>query len=213
MHRAWLLLGLAVAGDAWALDPQMWGVGPRIGTMFAPLRYPSKFPEVIEENPDTTLEKFRFDIEWGVEAVYYLAPHHRVGFVGGLGHAKRFLDLDAIFGYDYALNTGAMDFLFGGGLGFGHHWFHGEDDDEVLKIPYYPIRLDASALLRDNSRGYQATLYAQYNLPAANRYTDTTGTEIDAKQGVNFTVGLELAVLFGDFTPPRPRSNTPTPAP
>lgn len=209
MHRAWLLLGLVLAADAHALEPQMWGVGPRIGTMFAPLRYPSKFPKVIEDSTETTLEQFKFDVEYGVQAVYYLGKDHRMGFLGGLGTARRFWDIHAIVEYDYALHTGAMDFLFGGGLGFGHHWFRGTDEDERLRIPYYPFRVDTSALLRDNSRGYQATLYAQYNLPADNIYTNPSGASVEAKQGINFGVGLELALLFGDFTPPRPRTSTP----
>ena len=213
MNRAVVLLGLVLASDAWALEPYMWGVGPRVGTMFIPLRYPSKFPKVIEDSTDTTLEQFRFDVEWGVEAVYYLARHHRMGIVAGLGNARRFVDAHAILEYDYAAHSGAMDFLFGGGIGFGTHWFHGEDDDELLRIPYYPFRVDTALLIRDNGRGYQLTIYAQYNLPADNFYVDPTGTEVDVTQGINFAIGAELAVLFGDFTPPRARNTGPTPTP
>ena len=107
--------------------------------------------------------------------------------------------------YNYVAQTGAMDFLLGGGAGFGAARWVGSDTTEVLRVPYYPLRAEASALIRDNSRGYQGTVYFQYNLPANHFYTNAAGEEVDVGTGFYPTVGVEIAVYFGDFTPPRPR--------
>jgi hypothetical protein len=208
-----LLLGLAVAGNAWALEPYMWGVGPRVGTMFVPGRFPLKFPKDIQDSTTTTLSRVRFDIEGGVEAVYYLSPFTRMSLIGGIGYGQRYLDGHVLVLYDYVVSSGAMDFMFGAGVGFGSARFRGTDLNEVLKMPYYPFRADVKALIRDKTRGYQGTLYFQYDLPSRFYYTNTDGLSQDVKGGLALTLGLELSVLFGDFTPPPPRMPAPPPPP
>jgi len=208
-----LLLGLTLAGNAYALEPYMWGVGPRAGTMFVPGRFPLKFPKAIQDSTTTTLSRVRFDIEGGVEAVYYLSPFTRVGLIGGIGYGQRYLDGHVLLNYDYVVSSGAMDFMFGAGAGFGTARFLGTDANEVLRMPYYPFRVDTKALIRDKTRGYQGTLYFQYDLPSNYYYADVDGVSQDVKGGLALTLGIELSVLFGDFTPPHPRMPAPPPPP
>ncbi|MBW2254600.1 MAG: hypothetical protein JRI25_08390 [Deltaproteobacteria bacterium] len=202
LKKAFLVAGLMmVAADAHALDPYMWGIGPRVGTMVIPGRYPLKLPEAVD---GSSIEKVRHDVSIGVQAAYYLHSFQRMLLDASLGFGKGYLDAQVMVKWNYVMQTGAMDFLLGGGTGFGSYRFKG-DDPERLVIPYYPLRAETSALIRDNTRGYQGTIYAQFAIPANHYYTNADGDEEDAKAGVNFTVGVELAVLFGDFTPPRPR--------
>lgn len=208
-----LLLGLLVAGKAYALEPYMWGVGPRVGTMFVPGRFPLKFPKQIQDSQTTTLSRVRWDIEGGVEAAYYLSPFTRMGLIGGIGYGQRYLDGHVMLLYDYVVSSGAMDFMFGAGAGFGTVRYRGTDVNEVLRMPYYPFRADTKALIRDKTRGYEGTLYFQYDLPSRYYYQDTNGVSQKVTGGLALTVGLELSVLFGDFTPPHPRMPTPPPPP
>lgn len=200
------LVGLAAAtftSDAQALDPYMWGVGPRVGTMIIPGSYPGKFPRYVRDNGD--LERVRGDIFFGVDSVYYANGHSRVGAFAGLGLGKQYFDAHLQFEYNYVLSASALDFLFGGGVGFGTYRFSGEGDEQMV-VPYYPLRVETSGLLRDNSRAYQLTVFGQVAVPSNHFYRDFNGLEVDDVGGGFYaTVGIEASVMFGDFTPPRPR--------
>lgn len=210
-----LVLGIALAApSAHALDPYMWGIGPRIGTNAIPAAYPVAFPPFIaDEVNGSDISPVRSDLVVGVDATYYVTGRTRVGLLGGVGFGlqEAFFDGHVVFRYNYVSQTGAMDFLFGGGAGFGTSTWRGTRS-ESLRVPYYPLRVEASALVRDNSRGYQGTIFAQYNLPANHFYTNADGEAVDVGTGFYPTVGIELCVYFGDFTPPRPRRTTPPPS-
>ncbi|TNE89089.1 MAG: hypothetical protein EP330_11665 [Deltaproteobacteria bacterium] len=215
LAAALLTVGLASAAPrAEALDPFMWGVGPRIGTNAIPAAYPLTLPPYLRD-PDngSTIERTSGDLFVGVDAVYYATGHTRVGLLGGIGFGlgSPFFDGHVIFRYNYVSQTGAMDFLLGGGAGFGTSKWSGERS-ESLRVPYYPLRAEASALVRDNSRGYQGTVFFQYNLPANHFYTNADGVDVDIGTGIYPTLGIEFSVLFGDFTPPRPRRRTESPS-
>jgi hypothetical protein len=206
--RGWtgavVALGVMASDPAWALDPYMWGVGPRIGTTAIPGRYPWRFPEYVRENG--ALLRVRTDLLFGVDAVYYASGKSRAGVFGGFGLGRSYFDVHLQFEYDYVVSAGAMDFLVGGGLGFGSMTFQGDAaGSERLVVPYYPVRVESSAQIRDNSRAYQLTLWSQYSIPSNHFYRDYNGFDQDVSGGFYLGVGLELSVMFGDFTPPRPR--------
>ena len=198
-------LGASIAPEAQALDPYMWGVGPRIGTMVIPGQYPGAFPNEIARDDDSQLERVRTDFFFGVDSLYYATAHSRVGAFAGIGLGKQFFDAQLQFEYNYVISASAIDFLFGGGLGFGSQRFGGGGEEQLV-VPYYPLRAEASGLLRDNSRGYQLTVFGQWNIPSNHFYTDFNGFDVEGVGGGFYaTLGIEIAVFFGDFTPPRPR--------
>lgn len=200
-----VLLGLGLAADAHALDPYMWGVGPRLGTMVIPGRYPLRLPGDLAD--DSTIARVRHDLTVGAEGTYYINSFTRMLLDAGLGFGSGFFDAHFLVKWNYVTQTGAMDFLAGAGVGFGTATWRG-DEPEKLNVPYYPLRAEASALIRDDTRGYQGTIYGQYAIPANHFYTTPGGDEGDVGIGVYLTVGIEIAVLFGDFTPPRPRGRS-----
>ena len=214
-----LLPLLLLSTPAWALDTWMWGIGPHVGTNVLPGRYPVVMPKLKGGDSDTGprgdegLVEVQHDIIIGVEGVYYMDRHHRIGFTGSatpgiaLGSGSRFSDWSMILTYDYAIQGRALDVLFGGGLGAGTQGWSGPDGQK-LRVNHFPVRAEISGLARDNSRGYQITMFTQVNLPSRTVYTNSAGETPDINGGFYATAGIELAVLFGDFTPP---SSEPSP--
>ena len=197
-------LALLASTPALAAESYMWGIGPRVGTNAIPGAYPVAFPKQVKE--DGTIPKVRADVMFGADAVYYITKRTRLSAMGGMGLGKGFTDLHSSFRYNYVGQTGALDLLVGGGAGFGTMTFRGEDGSN-LRVPYYPLRAEASALLRDEWRGYQASIFGQLNVPSNHFYENSAGEEVDVR-GTPFnyaTVGIEFAVFFGDFTPPKPK--------
>lgn len=191
---------LLLATPAYAVDTYMWGVGPKIGTVILPGHLPIAFPNIVDRHE--TIEKVRDDISFGVETVYYVNGHTRALASADLVLGKSYLSERVLLKYNYVTQTGAMDFLFGGGAGVGRSRFKGQGDERLVS-PFYPFRAEGSALIRDGSRGYQLTLFSQLDLPANQSYTYADGSETRAHGGFYLTFGAEIAVFFGDFTPPR----------
>ena len=221
MHRPALvaLLVAATATPALALDTYMWGVGPRVGTHVLPGKYPILLPK--ERDGDATtgprgdegIARVQHDLTFGGKGVYYMDRHHRLGFDGGgqvgiaLGEGKRSSTWDFLLTYDYAIEGRALDVLFGGGLGAGTTGFRGPDDQR-LRMNTFPLRGQVTALARDGARGYEVTLFAQYNLPSSTTWTNAAGEQPRVGGGLWLTSGIQIAVLFGDFEPP---TGTPSP--
>jgi len=209
--RSTLFLAAAIVapGSTLAAETYMWGVGPRIGTHFLPARYPVKLPRDVaadletctaQENP-CGIDKIWHDFMFGAETFYYLNRHGRMGALLGVDLGPRYSEIHGILVYNYAAHTGPLDLLAGGGVGAGYSWFSGTGN-EKLKVATFPFRLETAAMIRDNTRAYQLKLFTQYNLPSSQKYI--TGSEVNEKPGVGvyLTAGIELSVLFGDFTPP-----------
>lgn len=202
MNRAAVVaLALMTASPAYALDAWMWGVGPKVGTMALPGQFPMAFPPAVKDEGE--LAKVRGDVILGVDAVYYANSSTRLGASGAFDVGKGFYDMSAMIEYNWVTQSDALDFILGAGAGAGTmKWTTGQAS---LRVPYYPLRGEIGALIRDQSRGYQGTVFAQYNLPSNHFYTDALGAEVEVGRGIYFTVGVEVAVMFGDFTPPRPK--------
>jgi hypothetical protein len=103
--------------------------------------------------------------------------------------------------------------MLGGGLGFGSVKWDGDEtlpggDNESLKMSYYPLKVRLAAQFLDKTRAYGAGIFLQDAVPARTTYTDLDGTYQDTVGGIgnfalNFMVGAEVGVQFGDFTPPK----------
>jgi hypothetical protein len=213
MHRSLVVLLLAAtATPAHALETWMWGIGPKVGTEVLPGRYPARLPRLSAEEGETGPRadqalRVQHDLQLGVEGVYYMDRHHRIGFTGGVGiglamDGRRHSTWELILTYDYAIQGRALDVLFGGGIGAGTMGFR--NDTGRLRVNTFPVRAEVSGLARDTSRGYQLTLYAQYDLPSSSTWTlAVDDSQPDLQGGIWFTTGLEISVQFGDFEPPR----------
>jgi hypothetical protein len=208
-----------MATPALALDTWMWGIGPRVGTQVLPGRYPMQLPRIKGEDKDSGpradggVERVQHDLMLGAKGVYYMDRYHRIGFDGGvsfglgMGEGRRFSDGALLLTYDYAVQGRALDVLFGGGIGAGTQGFRG-DDDSTLRVNNFPIRAQVTGLARDHARAYELSLFLQYNLPSRTAYTAADGSQPDVVGGFWVTTGVQIAVLFGDFDPPK---GTPSP--
>lgn len=221
MTRAWmtglLLLAGGMSQTAQASDVYMWGVGPRLGTNVLPGAYPSAFPKIVtddvvdgtenDEVPTPVIEKVRGDVIFGFEGQYYVDGGSRIGLIGGFIGGGGFFDAHVIAKYNVVLQSASVDFLFGGGAGFGTQRWKQRTGDKVgsLRVPYFPLRAEVAGMVRADWLAFQLTPFFQYNVQSKHFYTDDTGAEIDVKGGFYPTVGIEFAVLFGDYTPPKRR--------
>ncbi len=198
------------ASTAQAADVYMWGVGPRLGTTFLPGAYPALFPRAVREatvagDPEQPLiEKVRTDVIFGFESQYYINGGSRIGAVGGFGLGKRYFDAHIIGKYDLVIQSAAVDFLIGGGAGFGTQRWRGAGESK-LRVPYFPLRVEGAGMIRSDWVAYQLTIYGQYNLQSNHFFFDENGEEVEARGGFYPVMGLEFSVLFGDYTPPKPR--------
>ena len=195
-----VLMALVSASPAYALDAFMWGVGPQVGTMIVPGGFPAVLPPAVVD--DAGLEKVRADVEFGVNAVYYANESTRIGVSGEAGVAAGYFDMNMLVRYDWIGSSDALHFVTGAAAGFGTMRFSGAGQSE-LRVPYYPLRVEAGALIPDHSRAYQGLIYAKYDLPSNHFYTNQAGEDTDVGTGFYGTIGVELAVYLGDFSPPR----------
>lgn len=208
------LLAAAVVPEAQAADVYMWGVGPRIGTNFLPGAYPSAFPKKVAEeyvdgtedleDPTPVIQKVRGDVLFGFEAQYYIDGGSRLGMVGGFDVGRRYFDAHVVAKYNRVIQSASVDFLFGGGAGFGTQRWKGEGEGS-LRVPYFPLRAEVSGMVRADWLAFQLTPFFQYNLQANHFFKDDTGADVDVGGGFYATTGLEFSVMFGDYEPPKPR--------
>ena len=195
------LLTLVPLQEAFASDFPMWGAGVRVGTIVVPGAYPMNFPNEVSE--DSTLAPARFDLSVGGQALVYADNRSRIGVLGQLGFGSGYSQSSFMGTYEVVLQRGSIDFLAGGGLGFGSQTWKGEQQ-EVLKVPSYPARAQISAQYRAATSAYALTGFVQANIPSRHIYTLPDGTEgQQVGSAVSFAnymhAGLELSALFGDF--------------
>lgn len=203
-----LTLLLAVS-SASALDLRWWGVGPTVGTMAVPGKYPSAFPAAVRTDTDETLvDKVGGDVEFGVHGVLYPGTAGRLfgNATLGLGTAA-WVQPELVVGYDGILvKDEEFQLLFGGGLGAGHERFNDKDTGNFLRVNYFPVRAQLSAFLRDRSRAYELGIYATYHLVSSQEYCTADGAQCvdgkgEASVGGAFygAIGAQATLYFGDF--------------
>ncbi len=223
-----LASALCSAPAAFAGSHYMYGLGPRIGTIVIPGGYPASFPsfDQVDENGETTgekvkigndtsIEKVRGDVMLGLEGLYWADKTNRLGATAGIGMGNSYNDAHLILKYDKMSNMDALDLFFGGGLGVGvANWRGVEDNDQRLRVPYYPLRIEAGAMTRNKKWAVQGLIFLNINIPGRQTltiqqaYADGSGTyeqEYESGFGWSFypQIGAELQLLFGDFTKPR----------
>ena len=203
----------------------MYGAGPRIGTIVIPGGYPASFPtfDELDENGDetgnkvkiandTTIEKVRGDVMLGIEGLYWADKTNRLAASGGFGLGNNYKDAHLILKYAKVSNMDALDVFIGGGVGVGVGNWRGEDS-ERLRVPYYPLRLEVGALTRQKSWAVQGLFFLNVNVPGRQTLTldqvaaDGSTYEQEYESGFGWSfypqIGVELQLLFGDFTKPR----------
>lgn len=200
----------------------MYGIGPRVGTIVIPGGYPAAFPSFNELNAkgdetgeklkiveDTTIEKVRGDMILGVEGLYWADKNNRLAGTLGLGLGSGYTDTHLILKYDKMYAMDALDTFVGGGLGVGVSSWRGEED-EHLRVPYYPIRGEVGALVRQKNFAVQGLFFLNLNLPGRQTLTLADDTEYESGFGWSFypQLGAELQLLFGDFTKPRKKGKS-----
>ena len=212
MHKP--LLTLAILSlpmtNATAADFPMWGVGPQLGTIVVPGAYPMSFPKTVRDNPDTTLQAARFDLQIGARGVAYASKRSRVGAILTTGFGQGFSQTSFLGTYEVELQRGVIDWYAGGGIGFGGQRWNG-DGSERLQVPSYPARVSLSGQYRNGQQAYGLSAYGQVSIPSRHLYTDAAGTQTEDVGGVvSFTnymhFGLELTAMFGDFELREPKS-------
>ncbi len=206
----------AVAGNS----AYMYGFGPRLGSIVWPGAYPSNFPsfDAVDENgdetgekvkiaDDTSIEKVNGDLIIGVEGDYWADGSNRLGALAGLGLGSGYNDAHLIIKYDKMYSMDALDTFVGGGLGVGVTNWVGENNDR-LRVPYYPFRGELGALVRQGGWAVQGLAFLHLNIPGRQVLTLADGLEHESGFGwaVYLQVGVEIQLLFGDFTKPRGRN-------
>jgi hypothetical protein len=190
-------------------EPYMWGVGGTIGTIAVPGQYPWGFPPAVGDYG--TIQKVQGDFLLGLDGVYYASESTRFALQGRLDLARGFTDANILGKYNYIIPQGdEIDVVTGVGLGFGSQKFKGYAYEE-LKIPYYPVRGEVGLMYRNGEGALQLLLFAQFDIPANHKYTNWNGFEEDVGTGFYLSIGLEFAVMVGDFSPPKKKTSNPPP--
>lgn len=201
-----MLLLAALCTPAHALDLKWWGVGPTLGTVAIPGKYPVALPTVAQGQVD----KVKGDAEIGAEGVVYpsgtgrLFLHAQLGF-GTSGYGQQ----EFTVGWDQALvKDEEFQLLLGAGIGAGHERFKDKAEHDYLDVNYFPARVQLSALLRDRTRAYQIDLYGLYHIVGGQQYC-VSATAADCTTGADgggliagalyAGMGAEATVYFGDF--------------
>ena len=229
---AWAMSG-ATDARAQVDSTGEWGVGLRIGTMLIPGRYPALFPDKIggydfvEEGPTagdpgsdepdrdldpetgeplfSSLEKVGPDLRLAAESFYGFDDANRVGLGAGGAFGKQYSELWFTVGYARVLHAkNALNLVGGAETGFGSLRLKGTDEDETLRVPYFPIHLTFGAeLLNAGNQTYGLGLLLGTKVPSRHDYTDLEGQEQQVKSAVNFAnyffLGIEAKALFGRF--------------
>ncbi|MCB9778015.1 MAG: hypothetical protein H6742_05585 [Alphaproteobacteria bacterium] len=201
-----LLAALAGGSDAHAASegPWMWGVGPSLGTIVYPGRFPSKLPDAYNE-----LEgQVRGDGILGVHGVLYIDGENRIGSHLDLGLGKGFNSIAWTLEYERILVRGNGIHVFGGGgLGFGSYTLTDVEEPKIgsLTTPTYEVRAQFGALYKQKTTAEELAFFVKVPLNGNPTFTPAGGGErVDAEGGGNwFHVGLQATVYFGDWTKPK----------
>lgn len=157
----------------------------------------------------STLERVRDDLQLGLDGFYGIDKQNRIGAGVGAGFGRRYLDMFFTLNYDRVLvHELPFNVVAGGQVGYGSMRFKGADPVESLRMPYFPLRARLQGQFLDKVRMYALELYGQTAVPSNTFYTDldgalqpTVGSPLNF--ALNLSLGVELQILFGDFTPPK----------
>ncbi len=220
-----LIAALLLSQSAFAVTYKWWGFGPTLGSTILPTRYPTTFPtaarvELPAKDGGTEkvdeLDKVGGDLNIGARINMYPSAYGRIAARTDMGFGTSgFFRWQFTGGYDAVLlKDSGLQVLLGGSIGVGRERFNDRNDvaglvaDDSLKVTYFPLRVDISALLRDKTRAYELGFFSQFHVIGAQDYCAaencTPGTEGDGfLDSVAFfywdILGINATVWFGDF--------------
>ena len=204
-----MLAAMLLSGSAYALDTYWWGVGPTIGTMAIPTKYPSALPANAKDaNGDPLVAKVKGDVEFGVRGVLYPSAAGRVGVRGLVGFGSGWSMYQLTLEYDALLyKDETLQILFGGGLGAGHERFaSNHSGPDFLSVDYFPLRAQFTGLLRDRTRAYEISIWGTFHIVGEQLYHEdandegTSGSDTAVVAGATYlALGADATVYFGNF--------------
>ena len=201
-----ILLLVSLLSPAQALELRWWGVGPTVGTVAIPGKYPIALPTVAQGE----VEKVKGDVEIGAQGVLYPSGFGRIFLLGSLGFGTAgYGQQEFTVGWDQAIvKDEEFQLLLGAGIGAGHERFKDKGEANYLDVNYFPIRGQLTALLRDRVRAYQIDIYGFYHIVGGQEYClsdDDISCTSGAEGGgliagaVYGGLGAEATIFFGDF--------------
>ena len=167
--------------SAEAIDVYMGGFGPRVGVELAPSVTP---------------------VRVGGEASLYWNRNLRSSALFDLGFAERRVNITTILITEYLGPIGPTAFSVGGGLGYGHDWYW-DGAGARRRMHSLPFRVSTGFLVKDGPREAHLRLVGEWRAPVAQTLRGSTSVTPDLGRGTTLSFGMELVVLFGDFTPRR----------
>lgn len=197
---ALLLAALTAAPAEAAEGPWMWGVGPSLGTIVWPGRFPASLPDAYAPLDG----KVRMDGILSAHGVMYIDGNNRLGSHLDFGVAGGFNSIAWTLEYERILLRGNGIHLFaGGGGGFGSYTLK-EDGVGKLTTPTYELRAQAGALYKQKTTAEELSVFLKLPFNGNPTWTPDGGDKTDAEGGGNwFHLGLQLTMYFGDWTQPK----------
>ena len=193
-----LLLALsgsdALAAKSEDDGPWMWGVGPTVGTIVYPGRFPAKLPAALDGLGDVN-----GDVKLGGHGMVYLDAQNRLGTHVDFGLGKGFSSIAWTLEYERVLVRGGGFHVFAGaGGGFGKYKFS-NDTVGTLKVPTYEIRGQLGAMYKQHRTAEELSIFLKVPFNGNPTFTDLDGVDSDSNGGNLLHLGMELTVYYGDF--------------
>ncbi|MFT5686215.1 MAG: hypothetical protein ACI8RZ_007171 [Myxococcota bacterium] len=190
-----------------------------------------------DPNPRDHLEGVKGDAGLAARGLIYLNNQNRIGARLNLGFGGGYRATTFTIEYEKSiLREDNINVFVGGGIGVGRLKFSQGTEGGVLSTNTYNTRLQISAIYRDkqgkknapDDRAYEVAIFASpigFNGPETYEYGNVTVQDPDNASAFAFlssdegdnqklngslynpTLGIEVSVLFGDFTSPKKKKN------
>ena len=185
-----------------------------------------------DPNPRNNLDSVKGDAALAGRGLIYLSNQQRIGTRLNLGFGDGYRATTLTIEYEKSIfRQDNINVFVGGGIGVGKLKFD-QNENGTLSTNTYNTRLQIGAIYRDkqgrknaaDDRAYEIALFATpigFNGPETYEYGDVTVQDPDSASTFAFltsddsdnqklngslynpTIGIEVSVLFGDFTSPK----------
>lgn len=189
MRYALVLMGWTLSQPVLAAEePWMWGVGPRVGSLFGP-------SDAVGAAPT------RASLTLGAEGVVYPVERHRIRGLTELGLAPGWREGGFAFTYNYVPRIRRFQLPFGAGLGASTS--RTTEGSGAVRRSWVPVRAEAGVLQEHRRWAWQVMAVGELRLPTGSVYVNQQGDRRPVDSAVSGRFGVEVSILFGDFLPPR----------